>query len=217
MVINFLETIVNLLVPDKRKPNIIAFLTPIANQLQLLSNITEFIYKIGTDDLQWDVALTYTKNAVVRYGKEVYISTKTNNVGNLPGFSDAWLFVTPNFIGTDQRVYFNGTKLVFEYAINTFFGTVYNPNTTLNSEIYVETVPSLLPTFRVASTEPLSSSVFKDKSSGNIKLTNNEGIQYNLIIWVKDLNTTGKPTSAEIKIFADKYIYAGIKYVIQSY
>lgn len=218
MITDYIQMMINLLVPDKRTPNTIAFLSPISNQLQINNDTLFTVYKQGMNFLDFNPSTTYTRYSVVKYGKAVYYSADDDNTGNFPYVgSEFWVQITNNFIGMDQRIHFNGTKLVFEYAINTFFGTYYEPNTNLNSEIYLETTPTIQEEFRIGDTESFSSSVLNTTSTGYIKLTDIPSNATSLTIWVKDLNTSGKPTYDEIKHFADKYIIAGIRYKISSY
>jgi hypothetical protein len=217
MVLNVIETIVNLLSPDKRTPNTIAFLSPPANQLQVDFNTLQDIYKVGTNYNTFDFNATYSRYDIVKYGKAVYYSAINNNINNFPTNSDDWVLVTTNFIGTDSRLYFNGTKIVFEYAINTYFQTVYNPDTTQNSEIYVETIAPRRKAFTIGLSEIASDALLDTSSTGFIRQTDNVDPTYNLIIWVKDLGQVGKATQDEIKNFADRYIVAGVKYIIQNY
>lgn len=216
MIINFVETMINLLVPDKRTSNTIAFLSPPSNQLQVNNNSLFQNYKVSNNYDEWSGGTMYNRYHTVKYGKQIYYSTINDNIDIFPG-NDGWELITNNFIGADDRVYFDGTKLLFEYAINTYFGTVYQPNTTLNSEIYVETLPTTLKGFKVGATEHVSDSVLYTNSTGYIKLTDNEPTQYNLIIWVKDMGLPDKPTEGEIKNFAIKYIVAGVVFKIEGY
>jgi len=216
VLVNYIETIINLLVPDKRTDNTIAFLSPIANQIQVNNNLINNVYRVGASYDEFDINKTYSRYDIVKYGKGVYYSAEDNNLGNYPN-NPQWVLITNNFIGSDTRVYFNGTKIVFEYAINTYFGTMYQPNTQLNSEIYVETKPIDVKGFNVAATETFSDRVYKNTSTGYIRKTDTIQASYTLIIWVKDLGTPGKPTSDEIKNFANKYINTGIHFIIKSY
>jgi len=217
MLINFFETFTNLLSPDKQTHNTTTFLSPIATQLQVNNNGLENVYKSGQTYADWSVTTTYQIYALVKYGKSVYYSAINDNTGNNPFGSEDWVLVTPNFIGTDQRIFFDGTKLIFEYAINTYFGTQYNPDTTKNNEIYVETLSPQIKQFMIGYTDTGSDKIYKSSSTGNIKKNNPTGIFYNLTVWVKGLDTPGKPSTGEIKSFSDRYINAGIVYNIQGY
>lgn len=220
MIVNYIQVLYDLLVPDKRQPTTLAYLSPIGYQLQLDNNNIFNNYKIGGSYNEWDMLTNYNRYDLIKSGKSVYYSSIDDNLGQYPNnFSGNWVLVTTNFIGVDSRVKFDGTKLIFEYAINTYFGTIYNPDTTLNSEIYLETLAPKLKSFVVGQTEKFSDKVLLTTSSAFIRKNNptTTDDNVNLTIWVKDMGSVGKPTQDEIKNFADKYIISGVKFEIKNY
>jgi hypothetical protein len=214
---NYITSLINILVPDKREKVNISFLSSPVAEIQVVNDTLFTVYEKGLNFNLWDISTTYNRNDVIGYGKQVYFSVIDDNTGNNPNSTDNWCKISNNFIGADTRVHFNGTKLIFEYAINTYFNTFYQPNTTLNSEIYTETFSIKPKTFYVALSEPFSDTIGKTNSSGYIPLTEGSGTDIQLIIWVLGLDTPDKPSKIDVNKFASQYIVAGVKYDIRGY
>jgi hypothetical protein len=219
--LNYNTAIENLLVPDKRTKKTLAFNIAlslgIANDHNLLFNI----YKNYTILPSW-TAGTYAKNDLVKYGKSIFQSIESGNTGQ-PTMSDKWRLVSENFLGSDFRLAITGEKLNLEYALNTWFGSVFRQPSVGISDIYLTTNNVIdLPVFRVGINEFESTAVRTDISDQFVINSYTFTAQYNLTINVpialfNALGATNEIRTSIIRAFADKYINAGLTYQIQTY
>jgi hypothetical protein len=219
--IDYNKTIENLLVPDKRNKKIVAFnkalVSDVANNHNLLfSKYKDFqILPIWT-------AGTYAKNELVKYGKSIFQSIENGNTTE-PTFSNKWRLVSENFLGSDFRLEIRGEKLNLEYALNTWFGTVFRqPNIGISDIYLITNTVSPINVFRVGANEFESSKVFLNMSDEFVINYYDFSIQYNLTINVplafyNTLGSTNEIRNSIIRNFADKYINAGLTYQIITY
>ena len=112
---------VELLPPDKRKRQMIAFIQGLLAPIQWLRDLFIEDYGDGSSSAQW-TASTYGRGAVVRYNKSIYESLEDGNTAT-PADATKWVMIQDNFIGVNERVLFNGQKIVLEYALNKWFFT----------------------------------------------------------------------------------------------
>lgn len=106
----------------------------------------------GTSAGWYDSGTTYTKYKKVIWQDGAVYQLMVNSSLNIPPTGNAlsatnWLKVLDNFIGIDERVRYNGQRIVFEYALNKWFnvtaspyiylGTFVNGSTSLICEIFV--------------------------------------------------------------------------------
>lgn len=219
--INYNTTVENILVPDKRTKKTVAFNTSLVSEVANNHNLLFSKYKDFTILPIW-TAGTYAKNELIRYGKSIFQSIENANTTE-PTYSNKWRLISDNFLGSDFRLEIRGEKLNLEFALNTWFGTVFRqPNIGL-SDIYLVT-NSVTPinVFRVGSTEFESSKVFLNISDELIINLYNFAQQYNLTIKVpisvfNSLGSTNEIRNSIIRNFADKYINAGLTYQIITY
>ena len=219
--INYNTTVENILVPDKRTKKTVAFNTALVGEVANNHNLLFSKYKDFTILPIW-TAGTYAKNELIRYGKSIFQSIENANTTE-PTYSNKWRLISDNFLGSDFRLEIRGEKLNLEFALNTWFGTVFRqPNIGL-SDIYLVT-NSVTPinVFRVGNTEFESSKVFSNLSDEFIINLYNFTQQYNLTIKVpvsvfNSLGSTNDIRNSIIRNFADKYINAGLTYQIITY
>jgi hypothetical protein len=216
--VDYNQKVIETLVPDKRQPKTVAFLQQLAKEVSGNHNQLFTIYKGFQSPTIWSAG-TYTKNTVVRYAKSIYLAAE--NTSAEPSFSNAWILVSPNFMGNDFRLAIRGEKLNLEYALNTWFNTTFR-QPPLVSDIYLSTNVILDQIFRVGINENESSNIYKDISSefviNNYLFTD----QYNLTINVplsvyNALGSTTDIRTSIIRNFANLYISAGITYNIITY
>lgn len=167
----------------------------------------------------------------VLYQKKVYYSLKDSNA-DLPTNTSSWKLIQDNFIGFEQRLQFNGHKLIFEYALNKWFSTQFRQPVTNEpapdyylpkSDIYLITNTLEISCFRSGESEVESTVILVDDSSEAVYDTNlNFATYFSLTIMVPvavwtALSAVVVDRDKIIRNFADKYITAGLFYDIQTY
>lgn len=160
-------------------------------------------------------ATTYNYNDKVIYQKEVYVSLQDSNTGNSVTDSEWWLKINTNFIGAYERIAYNATKLLFEYALNKYFGGTFRqpPNT---SDIYITNVDTDPQSFVVGLTDEPSSAVGVDTSTGFVGNTTvyDASVDFEINIPSGIYPAGGDD---EIRQFADLINTAGLTYNIVQY
>ena len=208
--INFNAKVIELSPPDKRKPVEIRWLQALVSPVQYLRDKYLGDYKTGSAYPQW-VAGTYLKYAKVVYKQVVYESQIDGNTDAPP--SANWAVYLPSFLGVDQRVKFNGQKLVLEYALNTRFLSNFK-QPPLVSDIYITNLAASVVGFLVGQTT--GSTVGQTTSSATINYSspflqiNNFQINIPAAIYAAT-------NDAEISNFVRKFIPASLNFTIQSY
>ncbi len=232
--INFSNLAGDTLPPDKRDVNTLALVRGLESAVNTKSNESLKQFKTGAGVVfgPW-AAGTYIKNEYVLYKYKLYVALATTT--QEPTTGAEWLEVLPSFLGTDKEQFFDGTKLMFEYALNAYFaqtnGAVWRQPTahvaapdfyTPKSDIYLTTNEIINPVFRVGLELDDSSTVGVDYSSEAVGNDYSFALQYALTINVLTsvFNTMGTTTAekeATIRNFADRYITAGLFYDIIPY
>lgn len=213
--VDFDQQVQDILSPDKRLPKNVAILQALMKSIQWCRDLVLGSYKSGSTVPVYSAG-TYNIYDQVIFNKAVYSSLISNNT-NDPTVSSSWALIQKDFIGVDERIKFNGEKIVLEYALNKRFGGVFRPPITLsNSDIYIENLPAVVYGFRIGQTEDFSSSVGQTTSSDYV------GSPYPFIrinnFQINFLNSLYIQTNEkEIRNFVNKYIAAGLNYTIVSY
>ena len=209
--ISFYNKIIELLPPDKRQGINVRWLQSLVSPLQYLRDKFLGDYKVGSNYPLW-VAGTYAQGAKVVYKQVVYESLVSGNTAQPP--SANWTIYLPSFIGVDQRVLFNGQKLVLEYALNERFSTTFRqpPST---SDIYITNNTLGIPFFRVGGVEAISSKSYSNNSSEVVINSYTISIQYNFTINIPTSAYSGYPQ--EVNDFVRRFIPAGLTYNIVTY
>lgn len=216
--VDYNQKVIETLVPDKRQPKTVAFLQQLAKEVSANHNQLFTIYKSYQLASVWSAG-TYTRYSVVRYAKSIYIAAE--NTSDEPTFSNAWILVSPNFMGNDMRLAIRGEKLNLEFALNTWFNTTFK-QPPLVSDIYLTTNTIIDRIFRVGSIESDCSKVYNDVSSEFVINSYSFTDQFNLTINIplavyNALGATNDIRTSIIRNFADLYISAGITYNITTY
>lgn len=211
--INFDQQAIDLLSPDKRGPITVALQQALLWATQWCRDLILGSYKTGATAPVY-AGGTYNQYDQVIYNKAVYYSLIPNNSA-LPTDPTSWLLIQANFLGVDERVRYNGQKLVLEYALNHRFGGTFRPpGSSSLSDIYINNVAAVAVGFRVGQTK--GSTVGLTKSSDDIgqpypfaQLTN-----FN----INFLNSLYILTSEkEVRDFVDPVIPASLVYTITPY
>jgi hypothetical protein len=216
--IDYNQKVIETLVPDKRQPKTIAYLQQLVKEVSQNNTQLTNIYKTFQTTAPW-ASGSYLRNAVVRYGKSIYIAVQ--NTSDEPSYTNAWIMVSPNFMGNDFRLAIRGEKLNLEYALNIWFNTTFR-QLPLVSDIFLTTNTIIDSVLRVGINEFESSKIYQNISSEFVINGYTFTDQYNLTINVpiavyNALGTTNDIRTSIIKSFADLYISAGITYKIQTY
>lgn len=209
-----------LLPPDKRKTNMRAFVTAILSPVQYALNLFLGSYRTGNPSAPW-VAGTYAKGARVQYGRAIYESLADSNTA-IPSDTNWWRQIQANFLGVEERVKYNGQKVVLEYALNRYFSTTFVQPGAGTSDIYITTnTPPAYP-FVVGALIATSSTTYPTYSTefvlngytfiGNYRMT----IHMPSGVYTA-LSTTTSARDNIVRQFVDTYIPAGISYQIVVY
>lgn len=217
--INFNQFAVQNIPPDKRYSRMVAWVRILLSALQYLRDLWFGSYRTGSTANPWATG-TYAKYDQVKYNKAVYESLIDGNTSN-PTTVANWKVVQTNFIGLSERILYSGQKLVLEYALNKWFGTIFR-QPPLQSDIYITNDPVGIAFFRSASAEDESSSVSRVGSSEYVINNYSFNVAFNFTIHVpaavyNALDTTGLNNEKIFRAFASQYIPAGITYQIQTY
>lgn len=215
---------IQLLPPHRRLQNFIIFLQSLAYPLVWnYNNFTDFLN--GTSAGNYNFSTTYNIGTNVIYKFQVYQSLVNGNLGNYPDANpDKWLLVVDNFIGAYERMAYNPQKLVFEWALNHYFGTTFRQPGTGTSDIYILTTAPSYTSFVSFTTEDGTSDVFTVGAGGSAIYStsifaSSTTYQYEIHIPVAVYTALGSASVREaiVRNFADKYTIGGVKYIIVTY
>lgn len=204
---------VDLLPPDKRDANTTAVQRALLWAVQWCRDLVLGSYKKGSTAPQY-AGGTYNKYDQVIYNKAVYYSLIPNNTA-LPTDPASWLLIQPNFIGADERVRYNGQKIVLEYALNHRFGGTFRPpGSSSLSDIYINNVAAIPGGFRIGQTT--GSSIGQTTSSDAIGKSGVFFQPFNFNI--NFLSTLYVLTNEQtVRDFVDPVIPISINYTITPY
>lgn len=207
----------NNLPPDKRKPNFSVTVFSLLSGLKY-NNDKYKLYREGDLYIPWLSATSYSIDDVVTYQGMNYISLQNSNVGNRPIASPLyWLVINQSSIGADERVRYQPNKLIFEYALNRYFGTTFRQPDDV-SDIYITNASFFNQSFIVGGIESNSSIIYKGTSTGYVINDYFVQLGYSFVINIPasvyaDLG--GSDTI--VRNFADKIVPAGKNYIILTY
>lgn len=177
-------------------------------------NFFEF-YVLGDTMNEYKPLTTYAYQDRVKYNGAIYESQQDSNTGEDINDTDWWVLYNPNWVGVYERIAYNATKLVFEFALNKWFGgTFRQPPST--SDIYITNNAQNTQSFVVGLTEEDSSQVGIDISTGFVGNTTVYGTTTDFTI---NIPTALYPAGGddEITQFADLIKTAGLTYDIVQY
>lgn len=217
--INFNDLGEQQLPPDKRTPSMLAWVKSLLRPLSW-NNSEQQAYYGGSPAPDYDPMNTYYRSEQVRYNRAVYESLIDNNTA-LPTDISAWYRTQANFIGTDERVKYNGQKLVFEWALNKWFGTTFRQPPGV-PDIFTQNNAVEAGSFLVGITEGESSKVSPDGSTEFVGPNAVFAGQSNFTIYMPAavfaaLDPVSSNREAIVRNFADRYVPAGITYSISTY
>jgi hypothetical protein len=135
-----------------------------------------------------------------------------------PTASSDWIKVADSFIGNDEIMKFNGSRLSLEYALNRrFYTQFYQPPT--QSDIYISTINNNPIVFVIGANASNSSTVYSNISSEFVINSNTFTTVNDFTIFIPTSLDAVLGTDAEkiIRDFVDRYVTFGLKYLIQTY
>lgn len=213
--IDFSQQAIELSPVDKRTQENVGFIASLLSALQWTRDLIFGSYKKGA------IAPAYSPGAYnmfdqVLYQNGVYESLIDENT-DLPSAAN-WRLIQPNFIGMDERILYSANKLIFESALNKWFGTQFRQPPAL-SDIYITTVPRIVDGFIVGIISSESSDVGRTVSSEFIGESYTAPVNLNFIINipVAVYNALGANKEQIVRNFADKINAAGLFYSINPY
>lgn len=215
--IDFNQQSVDQFPPDKRDPQPLALMQALLSAAQWCRDLVLGSFKTGSTAPDYSPG-AYALYDQVKYEKSIY-ECITDGTTNDPTNTTDWRLIQENFIGIDERIKYNGQKIVLEWALNTQFDGVFRqPATGLNSDIWIENIAAVLSGFRLGQTEAGTdvSSVGQTTSSDSIGgaypfvQLNNFQINFPAALFAL--------TNEEaVRNFVDKYIPISLNYIIVTY
>lgn len=152
----------NVLPPNYRTVVHSKWLQAFMDVMQYLRNKILGDYRTGSYYSTWSAG-TYNIHDRVMFEQVVYESLEDGNTDQPP--SSKWAVWLPSFIGADERKYFNGQKVVLEYALNRYYGTTFR-QPPLVSDIYIDNLGSSIVGFVVGIDEAYCSTVAQTDVNG---------------------------------------------------
>jgi hypothetical protein len=156
---DFAQATTELLPPSKRNRRIEAYLNLFSSQYQRLHDIVFTKYYLGSTYPDFNGATAYINGDRVKdanYGiYELVDSTAVISVlgvnTNPHTNASAWTQICPDYRGVFARSRYNAQKLVLEYVLNEYFGTVFrqpnSPTTPTPSDIWISEIKRYNPWF----------------------------------------------------------------------
>jgi hypothetical protein len=223
MIINTDNFAINFLPSKKRLPVYSAFARVLLKPLQILYSTMFGTFKNGNNAANWSNATAYVVGNQVKYIDKAIYQCWVAHTNKIPTDTAYWFKIQDKFVGIEPRMKYNAHHLLFEWALNEWFGTTF-VNTPGASDIYITNNSIIDTAFWVGITESESSVVSYNNVdiSGWIQAENlNNTVYYFTInvptsVWTA-LDTDPTNRDKIISTFADNYVYAGINYDITTY
>jgi len=224
--------------PNKRETTTLAYLSVFDDKFQKLHDLFFDNFADGSTEIDYAGGTTYSVGNRVRYiDNKIYERIGTGNTtGVAPTDLTKWMAVINNFIGVRERSKYTSSRVVFEWALNKWFKTVFRQftawdgagNPTPLSDIYIQNTAVDFGSFMVGVNEAQSSDVmFSDSEQTSfINLAyffNTSMFTINIPTAVYNALLPAEPagiTTAKdnvVRVFADKYCLGGVQYIIAIY
>ena len=223
---------VNFLPPKKRLPIYKAWTKTLLKPLQVLYNTMFGTFQYGNAAALYNSATAYVVGNQVKYTDKSIYQCWVASTGNLPTNTNYWFKIQDKFVGIEPRCKYNAQHLLFEWALNEYFGTTF-VNTPSASDIYIDNFASGSNVFYVGLTEVNSSQAVYENSQADrfiqaINITNT-GSEFDIYVPIAVANALTTPPTTNIapnisanneniiRQIADLYCYAGINYQVITY
>lgn len=209
--INFNQQANDLLPPDKRMPKNTKLLQAVFSALQWCRDLVLGSYANGSTAPKWSPG-SYNQYQQVIFQKTVYESLINNNTDQ-PTTSN-WRIIQSNFLGAIQRVKFNSSHCILEYALNNRFGGTFRiPPSVSLSDIYISNALPIPIGLRVGNS--IGSSVGNSMSSDPVY--NSQTFRINGFIIHVPNSIMAMTSVSEITDFVNPINTAGITFTIVTY
>lgn len=224
--INFNNFWLNNLPSRKRTTKRIARGAVYMKPLQWLHDIILGTYSNGDfGTAAWSNATTYAVGDRVNYGKSIYECWTIPPTGTPPIDTNYWVLVQEKFTGINGRVQQTASKLIFEYALNEWFGTTFRQPVVGLSDIYITQNTAVNAVFFVGLTESESSNAVYENGEAtafinaeNVSIAGVAHFTINMPVAVYTaLGSTSLIREKTVRRFADSINLAGINYDIVTY
>jgi hypothetical protein len=222
---------VNFLPPKKRLPIYKAWTKTLVKPLQVLYNTMFGTFKDGNAAALYSGATAYAVGNQVKYTDKAVYQCWVASTGNLPTNTNYWFKIQDNFVGIEPRCKYNAQHILFEWALNEWFGTTF-VNVPGDSDIWIGPGSPSDVVLYVGFTEVNSSLIVYGNGEAqtfiqaiNIANTGDE-FTINVPIAVANALTTETANTVPnisanreniIRQIADLYNYAGITYDLTTY
>ncbi len=230
-IINTDDFAVNFLPPKKRLPIYKAWVKTLLSPLQVLYDTVFGTFKDGNSAADYSNVTAYVVGDQVKYTDKAIYQCWVDSTGNLPTDTAYWFKIQDKFVGIEPRMKYNAQHLLFEWALNEWFGTTF-VNTPGSSDIYIDGGVAAGSAFYSGYTTTESSfSVYTDAEAtafiqAEDLATAGSNFTINVPIAVANALTNEAPDSVPnistnreniIRQIADLYTYAGITYTVVTY
>lgn len=230
-IINTDDFAVNFIPPKKRLPIYKAWVKTLLKPLQVLYDTMFGTYKDGNSAADYSNVTSYSVGDQVKYTDKAIYQCWVSSTGNLPTDTAYWFKIQDKFVGIEPRCKYNAQHLLFEWALNEWFGTTF-VNTPGASDIYIDAATADTGAFYVGYTTTESSFVVYEDTEATafIQAEDLTSVNYsftiNVPIAVANALTNEAPDSVPnisqnreniIRQLADLYCYAGINYTVITY
>lgn len=205
--------------PSLRKAVHLAWLRVILKPLQTFWKYVFDDFATGSTYATYNAATAYVRtDRVVHTNKSVY-ECILSSTGNAPDNTTYWVKINDNFIGVDERIKYNSQKIVFEYALNKWFGV---PST--DPQIYIVNNIVATSAFIMGATGAYSSVMASDSTFSTTYMGASYTVvavyDYTIYVPILVFNAQGSTTANReiaIRNFADKYNLVGMKYKVLTF
>ena len=139
----------------KRQAKRLALGTAFVYPLQWLRDLTFGGYANGdTASPAYSSGAAYVKTNRVRFNNRIYeCIVAPPGIGYPPTNTAYWIQIQADWRGVNERVAYNGQKLILEYILNRWFNTTFNqPSTGMNSTYYITLLTTNDDTFFIGAT-----------------------------------------------------------------
>jgi hypothetical protein len=223
---------VNFLPPKKRLPIYKAWTKTLVKPLQVLYNTMFGTFKDGNAAALYSGVTAYAVGNQVKYTDKAVYQCWVASTGNLPTNTNYWFKIQDNFVGIEPRCKYNAQHILFEWALNEWFGTTF-VNTPGASDIFIGPGSPSDVVLYVGFTEVNSSLIVYGNGEAEtfIQAINiaNTGSEFTINVPIAVANALTIPPTTDIapnisanneniiRQIADLYNYAGITYNVITY
>ena len=188
-------------------------------------------FQYGNAAALYNPVTAYAVGNQVKYTDKAIYQCWVASTGNLPTNTNYWFKIQDKFVGIEPRMKYNAQHLLFEWALNEWFGTTF-VNTPSASDIFISGSGVSLDAFYVGISPTESSYVVYDEpeatayiqaldlTTAGISFTINVPISVANALTTETANTVPNISANReniIRQIADLYNYAGITYNVITY